>query len=350
MTIILKRKLFWLTVLTVTLLALSSVSQILFPFVVGIMLAYFLDPAADKLESMGLSRNNSALLILAVFLVVFGLIILAVSPLVYEQLRNLVENLPGYINKLQQEYGAKTSELLHRLDPEIENKIHETVAESSSKLFEMSKNILGGVLMGGAAFFNAISLVFITPIVSFYFLRDWDIMIERIDSMLPRKNINTIRELASKINTIISGYIRGQILVCLMLGVFYAIGLSLAGLKYGFVIGLLTGIFSFIPYVGMMVGTAIGLIVAYIQWNFDYQTFIVMGVFITGQFIEGNFITPKIVGDKVNLHPVWIIFALLAGGALFGLTGVILAIPAAAIIGVLIRHFIEVYKNSRYFN
>jgi predicted PurR-regulated permease PerM len=350
MNLILKKRLFWIAIFVVFAVIVYSVSGILFPFIAGVMVAYFLDPATDKLVNKGLSRNLATCAILGTFILIVTALLLIVSPLIYEQLKNLAENLPAYFAKINENYGAKAAEILHRFDPEIESKIQTYATEFSGQIFDFTKKILANVLTGGAAIFNLASLILITPIVSFYFLRDWDIMLAKLDDILPRENIATIRMLATKIDNIISAYIRGQLLVCISLGIFYAIALSLAGLNYGFAIGLLTGIFSFIPYVGMVLGTIIGLIVAYFQFGFDYQIVLILGVFIAGNILEGNFLSPKIVGDKVNLHAVWIIFALLAGGSLMGLTGVILAIPVAAVIGVLVRHFIEVYKQSNYFN
>jgi predicted PurR-regulated permease PerM len=197
------------------------------------------------------------------------------------------------------------------------------------------------------ALFQLISLVVITPLVSFYLLRDWDRIVERIDAYLPRGSAPAIHDQFGKIDRTLAGFIRGQATVCLILGAFYAVGLSLVGLEFGLLIGLGTGLISFIPYFGMMVGLAVGISVALAQFSGLGSVALVAAVFAVGQVAEGNFLTPKLVGDRVGLHPVWVIFALLAGGTLFGFTGILLAVPAAAVIGVLVRFTLESYRDSR---
>src|SRR5690606_17673853 len=178
---------------------------------------------------------------------------------------------------------------------------------------------------------------------------DWDHMIAKVDSWLPRRSAETIREQARQIDRALSGFIRGQLTVCLMLGIFYAVGLTLVGLNFGLVIGLVTGLISFVPYFGMLIGFAVGVGVALAQFSTWGPIAMVAGVFIIGQVIEGNFVTPRVVGSKVGLHPVWLIFALLAGGALAGFTGLLLAVPAAATIGVLTRFAVRRYRESEFY-
>jgi predicted PurR-regulated permease PerM len=196
---------------------------------------------------------------------------------------------------------------------------------------------LGGLWGGGVAFFNLLSLLFITPLVAFYLLRDWDGIVAVVDDWLPRDHAPVIRAQLAAVDRVLSGFVRGQLTVCLVLGVFYALGLGLVRLDFGLVIGLATGLISFVPVFGTLVGFAVGIGVALVQFGFAWQVAAVAGVFLAGQAIEGNFLTPKLVGSRVGLHPVWTIFALLAGGALAGFTGLLLAVPAAAVIGVLSR-------------
>ena len=205
------------------------------------------------------------------------------------------------------------------------------------------------MLSSGVAFINIISLILITPIVAFYLLRDWDKVVAHIDALLPRKRAETIRQQLVIIDNTLAGFVRGQLNVCILLGIYYAIFLTILGLNFGFVIGLATGFLVIFPYVGLLVGMAAGITVAFFQFGEMSQVLMVLGVFISGQVIEGNFVTPKLVGDKVGLHPVWIIFAMLAGGALFGFVGVLLAVPMAAVIGVLIRFGLGEYQKSSYF-
>ncbi|MGH7186923.1 MAG: AI-2E family transporter, partial [Pseudomonadota bacterium] len=205
---------------------------------------------------------------------------------------------------------------------------------------------LGGLLSGGLALVNILSLLFITPVVTFYLLRDWDRIVKQIDALLPREHAETIREQARLVNETLSGFVRGQATVCFLLGGFYAVALSLAGLDFGLVIGLIAGALSFIPFVGTIFGFVASVGLAFAQFDQWHRIAIVVAIFLVGQFVEGNFLTPKLVGDRVRLHPVWIIFALLAGAALFGFVGLLLAVPVAAVIGVLIRFAVSRYTAS----
>jgi predicted PurR-regulated permease PerM len=196
---------------------------------------------------------------------------------------------------------------------------------------------------------NLVSLLVITPVVAFYLLRDWDRIVIQIDSWLPRRYAETIREQVRAVDATLAGFLRGQGTVCLILAIYYGLGLSLAGLDFGLVIGLVAGLLSFVPYVGAIVGLLLSVGLALVQFDAWLPIAIVAAVFILGQVVEGNFLTPKLVGESVGLHPVWIIFALLAGGTLFGFVGLLLAIPAAAVIGVGVRFALDRYLVSAYY-
>jgi len=201
-------------------------------------------------------------------------------------------------------------------------------------------------LRGGAALFNTISLLVVTPLVAFYLLRDWDRITAAVDGWLPRDHAPEIRGLARDIDGILAGFVRGQGTVCLFLAVFYGLGLHFVGLEFGLLVGLVTGAISFVPYFGMLIGMVTALGIAFVQFN-DWTGFaMVIGVFAAGQVIESFFLTPKLVGERVGLHPVWVIFALMAGGAVFGFTGVLMAVPVAATIGVLVRFVVARYLGS----
>jgi predicted PurR-regulated permease PerM len=208
--------------------------------------------------------------------------------------------------------------------------------------------VLSSLGSQGLALVGLISLIFITPVVAFYMLLDWDRMVARVDELLPREHAETIRGLAREINEVLAGFLRGQGLVCLFLGVFYAAGLSLVGLKFGLIVGIVTGVLSFIPYLGTVTGFVASVALACFQFWPDYAHIgLVIGIFILGQFIEGNFLQPKLVGNKVRLHPVWVMFAILAFGSLFGFAGALIALPVAAAIGVVARFGIARYEHSR---
>ena len=217
-------------------------------------------------------------------------------------------------------------------------------------MLSWATDIVAGVLSGGAAVANTLSLIIITPVVTFYLLRDWDNIAATVDGWLPRAQAPTIRELASEVDRTLAGFLRGQGTVCLLLGVFYAIGLTVAGLDFGLVIGLIAGLLSFIPYVGSIVGLLLSVGLAFLQFDDWLRVAVVAGIFFVGQALEGNVLTPRLVGGRVGLHPVWVIFAILAGGTLFGFVGVLLAVPVAAVIGVGTRFALTRYLDSPYYD
>lgn len=340
---------FWMAVILAVLVFLYLVKGILMPFVVGIMVAYFLDPVADWLQRHRFSRGISTLIITVVFFALLALMIALAVPFIADQLEVLLTSLPQAITEQQQKLEPVVNSWLHRIDPTLYATFTEQLKDASKTVLSESVGFARGVMESGLAAINLISLLFITPVVTFYFLKDWDVMVKRIHDLLPRRHEKTIKAQMDKIDHTLSGYLRGQTNVCLLLGTFYAVGLTAVGLNGGALIGFVTGIATFVPYVGMLLGTVIGLSVAYLQFGDLEGVLMVAAVFAAGQIIEGNFVTPKLVGDKVHLHPVWLIFGMLAGGALFGFLGVLLAVPVTAVIGVLVRFFVGEYQKSRYY-
>lgn len=210
--------------------------------------------------------------------------------------------------------------------------------------------VLQSIVTGGVALFDVLTLLFITPIVAFYLLRDWDVMIGTIHGWLPRQHAATILDQVNEIDRTLAGFVRGQATVCLVLGLFYGVALSVFGLNFGLVVGSIAGLLSFIPYVGSLVGFVSSVGIALVQYDTWTPVVVVVVIFLVGQAVEGNFLTPKLVGDKVGLHPVWVMFALLAGGSLFGFVGVLMAVPVAAVIGVLTRFALQQYLSSSYYS
>ena len=337
---------FWLIGLVLTVLALFLLRAILLPFVAGMAVAYFLDPAADKLEKWGCSRTLATSIITALFFTIVILLLLLIVPLLQQQVVQFAGKVPHYLDIIKEALAG----LLASVQDRVSGADLETLRKSAGDYVGQAMGWLGGVLTGlwsgGLALVNLLSLVFITPVVCFYLLRDWDIMVAKIDGWLPRHHADTIREQARLIDEILAGFVRGQGLVCLFLGAFYGIGLSLAGLDFGLVVGLGAGAISFVPYVGSIVGLVTSVGLALLQFDEWQRIAIVAGVFVVGQVLEGNFLSPKLVGDRVQLHPVWIIFALLAGGALLGFVGILLAVPVAAVAGVLSRFALGRYLAS----
>lgn len=337
---------FWLIALAVTLLSVYLLRQILLPFVAGMAIAYFFDPICDRLERIGLSRTWATSAVTAGFVLIFLLLLGLVLPLLVGQLADLAARLPDMANAAREQLGALISLLEARVAPEIAAKLREALAGSFGEIAGIATKAVGQVVTSGLALANLLSLVFLTPVVTFFLLRDWDRLVAKIDSWLPRAQAATIRTLAGQVDEILAGYVRGVASVCFVLGAFYAVALTIIGLDFGLVVGIVAGLLSFIPFLGALAGfvTAVGL--ALLQFDQLLPVALVAGVFLIGQVAEGNFLTPKLVGERVKLHPVVVIFALLAGGALFGFTGVLLAMPVSAVIGVGARFAIDRYLAS----
>ncbi len=341
-----KRALFWLLGIAGFLVVLQTLSGILMPFVAGLVIAYFLDPVADRLEEWGSSRALAATLILGTFFVtVIGVLIL-LFPLLQAQVISLASLIPDLIERARDYAEPFLERLRAGLSDDAMERLRDAAGDYAGTAITWVTGLIGDIWKGGLAFFNVLSLLIITPIVAFYMLRDWDHIVSRLDSYLPRAARPTIREQMRAIDSTIAGFVRGQASVCLVLAAWYGTSLTLVGLESGLLVGLGTGAISFIPYVGAATGMIVGVAIAIVQFPDWLTVGLVALIFIIGQNAESYFLTPRLVGDRVGLHPVWIIFALMAGGALLGFTGVLLAVPAAAVIGVLIRFGLSRYLTS----
>lgn len=258
----------------------------------------------------------------------------------------MVQATPKYLALVLEKARPALQRLAERFPGLIGGNLEEMIKGNIGNGVKFAGALLKGLIANGFAFINLISLILITPIVTFYMLRDWDTFVRKFEGLLPKKSKKGIMESMKEINVIIAGFIRGQLSVCLILGLYYSIGLKLVGLELGLLVGFIAGVISFIPYVGSITGFVLGIILAFAQFGDVTHVMYVVAVFLSGQFLEGNFLTPKLVGDSVGLHPVWVMFALLAGGVLLGFLGLMLAVPVAAIIGVLVRNMIKRYKQS----
>jgi predicted PurR-regulated permease PerM len=338
---------FWVVALAVFIGLIWLLSPILLPFVVGMAIAYVLDPLVYKLERLGVSRLVAALIILGLIVLAFVLLLLIVVPVLATQLGSFLDDLPGYAQRVQNLLSDSSNPWLKRI---VGDKLA-GADKSMGNLMNQATGYLTGVLSSvwakGQALISLFSLLVITPVVGFYLICDWDRMLATVDSWVPLRQRETVRGLAREIDATISAYVRGQTAVCLILGSYYAVALTLSGLSFGLLIGLISGLISFIPYVGSMTGLVLSLGVAVAQF-FPAWTpiLIVLGIFLFGQFLEGNVLSPKLVGQSVGLHPVWLMFALLAFGYLFGFVGLLLAVPMAAATGVLVRFTLRQYLAS----
>jgi predicted PurR-regulated permease PerM len=341
-----RQSLFWIAGIVVFVLLLNVLSSVLLPFVAGMAVAYFLDPVADWLEEKGLSRAlATSVILLGFFAMALGGIVL-LMPVLQAQIVELARLIPAIFEAAHQYIQPQLDIWRDQIPPEALDRIRTAIGDFSGSAIKWLSKVIANVWSGGVAFLNLLSLILIAPIVAFYLLRDWDLITAKLDSWLPRPAAPTIREQLSKIDETIAGFVRGQASVCLTLSIFYGVGLTAAGLKSGLLVGLAAGFISFIPYLGASIGLIIGVGIAMFQYTEIAPILIVAGIFMVGQTLESYVLTPRMVGDRVGLHPVWIIFALLAGGAIFGFTGILLAVPVAAIIGVLVRFTIERYLDS----
>lgn len=341
-----RRLVLWLLVFALLAFSLYVLRGALLPFVAGMGVAYLLDPVADRLERLGVPRTAAALMIIFAFLLVVIAVLLVLVPVLSEQISDLVSRAPAYIDELRREAQPMLRKLRSSLTPGQAQQVDEAIKSHFGDLVGWIGQILAGILSGGAALLSLLGLMFIMPVVAFYMIRDWDRLIAHIDSLLPRPSAPTIRLLATEIDVRLSGFVRGQAIVCLLLGIWYATGLTLVGLDFGLLLGTGAGLLSIIPYLGNIVGLGTSLLLAVAQFDSWVPVALVAGVFISGQVLEGNFVTPKIVGDRVGLHPVWLLFAVTAGAALLGITGALLAVPVAAALGVLVRHAVQRYLAS----
>jgi predicted PurR-regulated permease PerM len=338
---------FWLGAFLVFVAFLVVFSNVLLPFVAGMAVAYGLDPIADWLERRGLSRLAASLVILVGFVILLVLLVVLFVPLLANQLAGFIEKIPTYAQQLQALVEAmlatRVGQMLQIDADQLKSSMGAIMSEAAGWLSTLLKSIWSG----GSALVDIAALFVVTPVVAFYMLIDWDRMVARIDSWVPRDHVETVRDIARDIDHAIAGFVRGQGLVCVLLGGIYAIGLMLVGVNFGLLIGIGAGILSFIPYVGTTVGFVVGVGVAIVQFWPEWQWIgATVLVFAVGQFIEGNILQPRLVGGAVGLHPVWLMFALFAFGALFGFVGLLIAVPAAAAVGVLMRFVLARYLTS----
>uniref|UniRef100_UPI004048676C AI-2E family transporter n=2 Tax=Yoonia sp. TaxID=2212373 RepID=UPI004048676C len=334
---------YWGVTITAFLVALWFLGDVILPFVLGGAIAYVLDPIADRLQKLHLSRIVSVAIITLVAALIFVLLVLLVIPTLIQQTAALIDTAPALFNQLQTALTDRFPQLL-----DADSTIRQQLITIGNSIQSKGGELVNGLLSSALGLINVVILLVVVPVVAFYLLLDWDNMTAKIDDMLPRDHAPVVRRLATQIDTTLASFIRGQGTVCLILGSYYAVALMLAGLNFGLVVGFVAGLISFIPYVGALVGGVLAIGLALFQfWGDPLMIGLIAGIFAVGQFLEGNILTPKLVGNSVGLHPVWLLFALSVFGSLFGFVGMLVAVPVAAVIGVLARYGIEKYKDSR---
>ncbi len=333
---------YWGIAAVVFLALLWLLGPVLAPFLVGGAIAYFLDPVADRLQRWGLSRVAATTVISLSALLISVLLVLAVIPSLAAQLTGLVEATPQIFSRLQVFLTERFPDLLDE-----NSVVRRSILTIGDSLKDWGTQAAKTLFTSALGVLNALLFLVVVPVVAFYLLLDWDKMVARVDALLPRDHAPVVRELARRIDRVLAAFVRGQISVCIVLGVFYSAALMLAGLDFGLLVGAIAGAITFIPYVGALVGGALAIGLALFQFWGDWVSIgIVAGIFALGQFLEGNVITPRLVGNSVGLHPVWLLFALSAFGSAFGFVGMLVAVPVAAALGVLTRFGIEQYQQS----
>lgn len=340
------RALFWVGLVLLGVFVLGLVQSILMPFVVGFAIAYVLAPAVARLEGWGIPRTLASFLILILFLLVLSLILVILVPLIQGQVIQLIASIPSIVGTLQNELTKLLESLQQRLPAEDVSRLRDMLSAKMAEALTWFALLLQSLITSSFAILNILSLVIVTPIVTFFLLRDWGKMVAVVDSYLPRSSLETVRGQARLVSDTLVGYFHGQALICLILAAYYAATLSIMGLYSALAVGVLIGVLAIIPILGVATGFILALSLAASQYGTWAAVIKVCVIFAAGQATEANILTPKLLGDRVHLHPVWVIFALFAGGTLFGFIGLVLAVPAAAVIGVLARFALVRYRQS----
>jgi predicted PurR-regulated permease PerM len=334
---------YWGIGTVVFLLALWGLGNVILPFVTGMAIAYFLDPVADRLELMGFSRAAATVSITFVVLIMAVLLMILLVPMLVQQLVALVKVTPAYFAQLQAILVERFPSIM------VEGSTISKALQSFGETMQSQSGAFASAVLSSAfTILDIVIFIVVTPVVAFYMLLDWDRMIAVIDGWLPRDHLENLRGLAREVDTVLAGFVRGQFTVCAILGTFYAIALMLAGLQFGLIVGLIAGLLTFIPYIGSIIGGVLAIGLALFQfWDTPQWIAVVAIIFVIGQVVEGNVLTPKLVGSSVGLHPVWLMFALSAFGSLMGFTGMLVAVPVAASIGVFFRFGIGQYLQGK---
>ncbi|QQE85278.1 AI-2E family transporter [Pseudomonas putida] len=342
------RRWIWLGAALLIALLLYGLHNILSPFLVGILLAYLADPLVDRLERMGLSRTWGVVVVFSLFTLILLVLLLILIPMLAKQLVRLYELTPQMLDWLQHVALPWVQSRLGLADGFWKfDKIKAAVSEHMGQTTDIVGMLLSQATASSLALLAWLANFVLIPVVGFYLLRDWDLMMAKLRSLLPRQRESQVVGLAAECHEVLGAFVRGQLMVMLALGVIYSAGLMLVGLELGLLIGMLAGLAAIVPYMGFIIGIGAALVAGLFQFGGDlYPMLGIVAVFMVGQALEGMVLTPLLVGDRIGLHPVAVIFAILAGGELFGFTGVLLALPVAAVIMVLLRHVHDLYKDS----
>ncbi len=331
---------FWFIIFGIIILFLNEVRSILTPFIASLIIAYFLDPLTIRLEKLKVKRGLTVSIIVGVFFLILVLSFIRLVPSLIHQVKAFILHIPDYEKYFAEFASKKLDGILIKVAPDFAETIRQQFTNLSSEFFKYIMSAIQSIFDSGMAIFNLVGLILFTPILVFYLLRDWPSFTKNIKDILPINQKKVILDLFSQIDKVLSSYVRGQMSVCLLLALFYIVSLSLVGLDYALLVGIIAGFLAIIPYLGLIIGGLICALVALIQFSDLKHMYITLVIFLFGHLIESYIITPKLVGEKVGLNPVWVIFSIMAGGALFGFWGMFFAVPIAAIVGVIIRSLV----------
>lgn len=327
-----------------------SVSEMLAPFFISFIFAYLLHPLIEAIaDNTKISRNTSTTLIFIFFLGAFITILILVTPVIYHQIADLIKKLPQYKNNIDSSIALWSAKMDH-IDPQIASRLNSSMQSFTAGIIGVFSNVANQLWVYMVATINFFTIVALVPIILFYFLRDWNLIVASCNSLLPIKGRGKAQHIFHSINELLSAYVRGQLNICILLSVYYAIGLTLIGLDMGLLLGILTGFLIIIPFVGGLISFSTTILISYFAFGFGSELFYVLLLYVIGFITEGYIITPKVIGNRIGLHPVWIIFSVLASAKIFGFVGVLFAVPIAGIVKVLLINTLEYYKSSNIYN
>lgn len=328
---------------------INGISSILLPFVVGVVLSYFLVPIVNQLEQVKVPRGIASILTVILFISVIVLFSFTVLPVLYNQLIHLMSAATNHKAEIKHALSSIVK-WASELDPEIAYKIESAVTNFSGTFFSVTSQFISGIISSSFAALTTIGLIFITPIVMFYALLNWHTVIRINEQLVPKRYKKDAMELAANINKTLTGYIKGQTYVCIILAFFYGVALSVAGLESAIALGVMSGVLLIIPYAGVLFSGLLCVLVAMTQVGSLSYALLILSIFAVGQLLEGNVLSPYLIGQSVGLNPIWIIFGVMAGGALFGFIGVLVALPLTAVLGVVIKFAFRKYTKSKFYN
>ncbi|MCC8483972.1 MAG: AI-2E family transporter [Rickettsia endosymbiont of Labidopullus appendiculatus] len=344
------KTIFWVIVVGTIIVTLTLISNILMPFFIAGIISYILQPIIDDLSlRYKLSRTIVVSVISFLFFSIFAIVMVVLLPIIYQQTTLLISKIPAYKDYLQTELIPVITAKFYSIDPDIADNIKNSISNFVNGIFLLITGLANNIWHVTMVTINLFVLILLIPLILFYFLRDWLTMSENINLLLPLKGKKKILKILSAINTSLSAYIRGQLNVCLLLSIYYGVSLSILGVDLGLLLGVLSGFSIIIPFVGILISFSLTMIVSYFAFGMVSTLFYIIIIYLVGTIVEGYILSPKIIGDKIGLHPLWIIFAVLALGNIFGFLGILFAIPIASIVKVLFLAAIDFYKSSKFY-